>query len=48
MLKPGFGVEGDGIFLPLVHGGGVSEKSLGVSKLQAAEPRYSVNNGPIK
>ena len=32
-----------GFFFTLVHGGGVSEKSLGVSTLQAAEPPYSVN-----
>ena len=32
----------------LVHGGRVSGKSLGVSTLQAAEPPYSVNNGPMK
>ena len=35
-------------FLPLLHAGRVSEKSLGVSTLQAAEPPYNVNNGPIK
>ena len=35
-------------FLPLVHGGRVGEKSLGINTLQAAEPPYSVNNGPIK
>ena len=32
-------------FLPLLHEGRVSEKSLGVSTLQAAEPLYSVNDG---
>ena len=35
-------------FSPLLHRGRVCEKSLGVSTLQAAEPPYSVNNGPIK
>ena len=35
-------------FLPILHGGRVSEKSLGVSTLQAVEPPCSVNNGPIK
>ena len=35
------------VFLPLLHGGRVSERSLGVSTLQAAAPSYSVNNGPI-
>ena len=34
--------------MPFLHGGRVSEKSLGVSTLQAAEPPYSVNNGPMK
>ena len=33
-------------FLPSVHGGRVSEKNLGVSALQDAEPPYSVNSGP--
>ena len=47
MLKPGFGVVKETTFLPLLHGGRVSEKSLGVSTLQAAEPPYIVNNGPI-
>ena len=37
--------EGEKRFLPLLHGG---EKKLGVSTLQAAEPPYSANNGPIK
>ena len=46
-MKPGFGVE-RWDFLPLVHGGHVSENSLDVSTLQAAEPPYSVNNGPVK
>ena len=27
---------------------GVSENSLGVSRLKAAEPPYSVNNGLVK
>ena len=34
--------------VPLLQGGHVTEKSLGVSTLQAAEPPYSVNNGAIK
>ena len=46
MLKPGLGVERRD-FAPLLHGGRVSEKSLGVSTLQAAEPPHSVNNGPV-
>ena len=33
-------------FVPLLQEGSVSENSLGVSTLQAAEPPYSVNNGP--
>ena len=38
-----------GFFAPsFVHGGRVSEKRLGVSTLQVAEPPYSVNNGPMK
>ena len=48
VLKPEFGVVRENTFLPLLHGGRVSEKSLGVSTLQAAEPPYSVNNDPIK
>ena len=35
-------------FVPLLQRGCVSEKSSGVRTLQAAEPPYSVNNGPIK
>ena len=44
--KPGFGTGID--FVPLLQGGRVSEKSLGVNTLQAAEPPYSVNNGHKK
>ena len=33
--------------MPLLHGGRVREKSLGVSTRQAVEHAYSVNNGPI-
>ena len=40
--KPRFGVERD--FVPLLQGGRVREKSLGVSTLQTAEPPYSVTN----
>ena len=47
ILKPWYGVKRYKTFC-LVHGGRVSEKSLGVSTLQAAEPPYSVNSGPIK
>ena len=34
--------------MPLLQGGRVSEKSMVVSTLQAAEPPYSVNNGRIQ
>ena len=46
-MKPRFGEE-RWDFLPSLHGRRVGEKSLGASTLQAAEPPYSVNNGPIK
>ena len=36
------------VFLPLLHEERVCEKSWGVSTLRAAEPPFSVNNGPIK
>ena len=47
--KPGFGVERE-VFVPLLQGGCVSEKSsAAVGTLQAAaQPPYSVQNGPIK
>ena len=35
-------------FVSLLHGGRVSEKSLGDSTQQTAEPPYSVNNGLMK
>ena len=44
-LKPRFSVERKN-FVSLLHGGRVSEKSLGVSALQAAEPPHSVNKLP--
>ena len=34
-------------FMPLLQRGRFSEMSLGVSTLQAADPPYSVNIGPI-